>query len=93
MFQDVGEETARKYTKEQIQQALEGLEDEAACGMVLRAKGIVEGTDGRWIHFDYVPGKPEVRSGSAEITGRICVIGTDLKDAHVRALFGLEQEA
>ncbi|MDD5987597.1 MAG: CobW family GTP-binding protein [Eubacteriales bacterium] len=93
VFQDVGEETARKYTKEQIQQALEGLEDEAACGMVLRAKGIVEGTDGRWIHFDYVPGKPEVRSGSAEITGRICVIGTDLKDAHVRALFGLEQEA
>lgn len=92
VFSDIGAETAKKYTKDEIQKALEGLMDEEACGQVLRAKGIVENTDGTWIHFDYVPGKPEVRSGSAETTGMICVIGVDLKEDHIKELFGLNQE-
>ena len=74
---------------EQIQAALETLQDEEKCGQVLRAKGIVEGKDGAWIHFDYVPGEPQVRTGSAEPTGMICVIGVDIKQDYIRALFDL----
>lgn len=89
VFSDIGEETTNKYTMEQIQSALEALQDEEQCGQVLRAKGIVEGTDGAWIHFDYVPGEPQVRTGSAETTGMICVIGVDIKQDVIRALFRL----
>ena len=89
MFSDIGEETTNKYTVEQIQAALETLQDEEKCGQVLRAKGIVEGTDGQWIHFDYVPGEPQVRTGSAETTGMICVIGVDIKQDTIREMFGL----
>lgn len=89
VFSDIGEETANKYTMEQIQAALETLQDEDKCGQVLRAKGIVEGTDGQWIHFDYVPGEPQVRTGSAEPTGMVCVIGVDIKEDTIRGLFNL----
>ena len=89
VFSDIGEETANKYTVEQIEAALGALQDEEKCGQVLRAKGIVEGTDGQWIHFDYVPGEPEVRTGGAEPTGMICVIGVDIKEDTVRGLFNL----
>ena len=89
IFSDIGEETANKYTVEQIETALEALQDEEQCGQILRAKGIVEGTDGQWIHFDYVPGEPEVRYGGAEPTGMICVIGVDIKEDTVRGLFDL----
>ncbi|MBR0456295.1 MAG: GTP-binding protein [Firmicutes bacterium] len=89
VFSDIGEETTNKYTMEQIQSALEALQDEEQCGQVLRAKGIVEGTDGAWIHFDYVPGEPQVRTGSAETTGMICVIGVDIKQDVIRELFRL----
>lgn len=89
VFSDIGEETANKYTVEQIEEALETLQNEEQCGQILRAKGIVEGTDGQWIHFDYVPGEPEVRTGSAETTGMICVIGVDIKEDTVRGLFNL----
>ena len=58
-------------------------------GQVLRAKGIVEGEDGQWIHFDYVPGEPEVRTGSPETTGLICVIGVGLDKEAIEELFGL----
>ncbi len=57
--------------------------------MVLRSKGIVEGAEGNWLHFDYVPGEPEVREGAAAATGMICVIGVDLKEDHIRQLFHL----
>ena len=57
--------------------------------MVLRAKGIVEGQDGQWIHFDYVPGEPDVRKGPAEVTGRLCVIGHDMKEDKIRELFDI----
>ena len=79
-------ETARKYTEAELNFALESL-DSGELGAVLRAKGIVEGTDGRWIHFDYVPGEPDVRTGSAEITGRLCVIGSKLEEDAIRKLF------
>ena len=89
VFSDIGEETDNKYTVEQIESALEALQDEAQCGQILRAKGIVESVDGQWIHFDYVPGEPEVRIGGAEPTGMICVIGVDIKEDTVRGLFNL----
>lgn len=58
--------------------------------MILRAKGIVPAVDGTWIHFDYVPGEPDVRTGSADVTGRLCVIGSQLDEGAIAALFGLE---
>ena len=87
VFDSIGIETPKKYTLEKIEKALEALEDPHAYGFVLRAKGIVEGEDGQWIHFDYVPGEPDVRTGSAEITGRLCVIGSKLEEDAIRKLF------
>ena len=87
VFDSIGIETPKKYTIEKIEKALEALEDPHTYGFVLRAKGIVEGEDGQWIHFDYVPGEPDVRSGSAEITGRLCVIGSKLEEDAIRKLF------
>ena len=57
--------------------------------MVLRAKGIVAGADGKWIHFDYVPDESDVRSGSAGVTGRICVIGSKIDENALKELFGV----
>ena len=87
VFDSIGIETPKKYTIEKIEKALEALEDPHAYGFVLRAKGIVEGEDGQWIHFDYVPGEPDVRTGSAEITGRLCFIGSKLEEDAIRKLF------
>ena len=90
MFTSWGTETPRPYSAEAIQAALEALSDEAAYGLVLRAKGIVAGEDGPWIHFDYVPGVPDVRTGSAETTGRLCVIGSKLNEEAIAKLFCVE---
>ena len=87
VFDEFGEETSHKFTKEKLQHALESLQDEEACGQVLRSKGIVEGEDGQWLEFDYVPGEPDVRLGSAEIIGRLCVIGSDIKEDAIAQLF------
>ena len=87
VFTSWGTETARAYSKEEIGGILEQLMKESEYGMILRAKGIVRDRDGGWIHFDYVPGEPDVRSGSAEITGRFCVIGSDLKEDKLAELF------
>ena len=76
-------------TQEGITEILGALGDAEKYGMVLRAKGIVQGADGKWIHFDYVPGVPDVRFGTAETTGRLCVIGSQLKEDAVAALFGV----
>ena len=57
--------------------------------MILRSKGIVAGEDGQWIHFDYVPGEVSVRTGAADVTGKICVIGSEVKKDAVKELFGL----
>lgn len=92
VFSELGVETSHKFTKRQIEEYLEALGDRDTYGFVLRAKGIVEDADGGWIHFDYVPGEPDVRSGSSEATGMICVIGTDLDTEKISALFGLGEE-
>ncbi len=92
VFDSWGVETSRTFTAEEISTALAGLEDAAACGMILRAKGIVAGKDGVWIHFDYVPGCPDVRTGAAAVSGRLCVIGSHLNKGAVAALFGLTTE-
>ena len=90
VFTSWGAETPRPYTAEAIKAALEALSDEEKFGIVLRAKGIVAGEDGRWIHFDYIPGVPDVRFGSAETTGRLCVIGSKLNEEAVAKLFCVE---
>ena len=81
-------ETHKKFTTEQIEGILKQLEDAAQYGMVLRAKGYVASNDSdRWIHFDYVPGESDVRRGSAQVTGRVCVIGSHLAEDALKELF------
>lgn len=89
VFDEFGVTTAHKYSREQIEAALESIQNEEKCGQVLRSKGILEGTDGKWYQFDYVPGEPEVREGEPEATGMICVIGVGLAQDHIKELFGL----
>ena len=89
MFSSFGAETARRYTKEGIAEILHRFADGTEYGMVLRAKGIVAGEDGEWIHFDYVPGEPDVRIGTADVTGRICVIGSEQDKEKIALLFGV----
>ena len=89
VFTSWGKETVRRYTQSEIQEALEALE-ETKYGMILRAKGIVAGQDGGWIHFDYVPGEPDVRLGSAEPIGRLCVIGSQLNQESLEELFHIK---
>jgi G3E family GTPase len=87
VFTSWGLETTRKFTAEEITQALEALSDSETYGMVLRAKGIVEGTDGTFLHFDFVPEEQNVRTGSPIVTGRLCVIGSHLKEEALQNLF------
>ena len=89
VFISWGAETPRKYTEEEITKALAALGEEARYGVVLRAKGIVPCTDGTWLHFDYVPGEENVRRGAASFTGRLCVIGAELKEHELGDLFHL----
>ena len=88
VFTSWGVETAKKFEKAQIEAALHQL-DTGDYGMVLRAKGILMAADGGWIHFDYVPEEHNVRTGSADITGKLCVIGANLEEKGVAALFGV----
>ena len=88
VFTSWGKETARKYTEAELNFALESL-DSGELGAVLRAKGIVPGTDGQWFHFDYVPGEHQVRTGAADVTGRLCVIGSKLDEKALDQLFKL----
>ena len=90
MFVSWGKETTKKYTQEQIKEILSAFADEEKYGLVLRAKGIVTAADGSWIHFDFVPEESDVRTGTADYTGRICVIGSKLKEAALEELFGLK---
>lgn len=86
VFTSIGIETAKKYTKEDLENALSKLSGEE-FGTVLRAKGIVPGADGVWYHFDFVPDEYEVRTGAADVTGRMCVIGAKLEEDKIKALF------
>ena len=88
VFYNFGVETAKKFTREELENALSKLSGEE-YGTVLRAKGIVAGADGVWYHFDFVPEEYEVRTGSADVTGRMCVIGAKLAEDKIKALFGV----
>ena len=88
VFDSIGFETSRSFSEAAIKAALEEL-DSGDFGMILRAKGLVAGDDGNWIHFDYVPGEADVRTGAADVTGKLCVIGSKVDKDAVKVLFGL----
>ena len=88
VFTSWGVETAKKFTKEAVEAALKGLDTEK-YGLVLRAKGILPAEDGTWIHFDYVPEEVSIRTGGADITGKLCVIGSKLDEKAIAELFGV----
>ena len=90
IFTSWGMETARKYTAEEIASILDALTDEEKYGLILRAKGYVEGKDGEWIYFDYVPEEKNIRAGGADVTGRFCVIGSHIKEDALKELFNIE---
>ena len=89
VFTSWGVETPKKFTEDGIRGMLAKLNDEASFGTVLRAKGFVDASDGEWIYFDYVPGEYDIRRGSAAVTGRLCVIGSGLKEQAIRELFDI----
>ena len=86
MFSSWGVETTRTFTEQQLRRILTLL-DTGIYGAVLRAKGILPTADGTWIHFDYVPDDHEIRTGAADYTGRLCVIGSKLDECGLKALF------
>ena len=88
VFTSWGAETPKQFTQADIDRILTAL-DSGDYGAILRAKGIVPAADGQWLHFDYVPQEHEVRYGSADYTGRLCVIGSQLKEDGLKTLFGL----
>ncbi len=88
VFTSWGVETSRKFTVENVKEALTGL-DSGSYGIILRAKGIVPAEDGKWIHFDFVPGEENVRFGTADVTGKLCVIGSKLDEEGLACLFGV----
>ena len=88
VFTSWGTETARKFEKQTVENALKAL-DSGDYGAILRAKGILPAVDGTWIHFDYVPEEHNVRSGSADVTGKLCVIGSKLDEKGIAELFGV----
>jgi len=89
IFTSWGKETPHKFTKAEIEMAVKALAESSDYGEVLRAKGMVENTDGGWIYFDMVPGEYEVREGEPDYTGRLCVIGTDIDEKQLEELFGI----
>ncbi len=90
VFTSWGKETAKKFADADMEQILKTLADNAEeYGIILRAKGIVPNTDGEWIHFDLTPGEYEIRKGAADYTGKLCVIGSNLKEDKLAELFGV----
>jgi len=87
VFTSWGMETPHKYTMDEIKEMLSKLEDEETFGIVLRTKGMVPAEDGTWIEFDYVPGEADVRTGTADVTGKFCVIGAELNEDNLEKLF------
>ena len=88
MFTSWGVETVKVFTEGELETILAAL-DSGDYGAILRAKGIVHSEDGKWLHFDFVPEEHQVRFGAADYTGRLCVIGSQLKEDKLAALFGL----
>ena len=87
IFQSWGMETPKKFSEEELRGILAQLEDADRFGAVLRAKGIVDASDGEWIYFDYVPGEIDLRRGAAAVTGRFCVIGSHINESALKELF------
>lgn len=81
-------ETARKFDSSAIEAALKAL-DSGEYGIILRAKGILPASDGTWIHFDFVPEEHNIRTGPADVTGKLCVIGSKLDEQGIAKLFGV----
>ena len=88
IFSSWGVETAKTFTKEAIENILTAL-DSGEYGMILRSKGMVPAEDGTWIYFDYVPEEHDIRTGKAEVTGKLCVIGAQMKEDKLAGLFGV----
>ena len=82
-------ETPRKFSEEELRSKLSQLQNEEKYGSVLRAKGIVNASDGEWIYFDYVPGETDIRRGAPAVTGRFCVIGAKSKEEALKELFSI----
>ncbi len=89
VFENIGVETPKHFEESVIREALEALDDADRFGAILRAKGILPLTNGKWLHFDYVPGEYELRYGSADYTGRLCVIGCKINQDAIKELFGI----
>ena len=89
VFTSFGVETVKTFTVEEITAILEKFAEGDDYGMILRAKGIVDSTDGKWIHFDYVPGEPDVRYGTPAVIGALCVIGVGIDNEKIKELFGI----
>ena len=87
VFTSMGIETAHKFTEDELKEIVNQLANSEEYGQVLRAKGIVAAAEGEWFHFDLVPEETEIRRGAADFTGRICVIGAELKQDKVKELF------
>ena len=91
VFTSWGVETAKTFEADEMNSILDALSQEMSYGVILRAKGIVAGKDGKWIHFDYIPGEPNVRFGSAGVIGRLCVIGSKINKRALAELFGVKE--
>ena len=89
VFTSWGRETVKKYTRESLEKILEALSASEEYGIILRAKGMLPAEDGTWIYFDMVPEETEIREGAPEYTGRLCVIGSKLKEDKIAQLFGI----
>ncbi len=87
VFASWGVETVKKYSEESVRAALAELSSEEKYGIILRAKGIVDSVDGDWIYFDYVPGETDIRRGSPDVIGKLCVIGSQINEEHIKELF------
>ena len=89
MFTSFGIETTKSFTEAQIRNILEQFDESSDYGMILRAKGIVDSEDGKWIYFDYTPGEIDVRFGNPSVIGRLCVIGSGINTEKIAELLGV----
>ena len=89
IFTSWGVETPKKFSEDELRSILAALSDEEKYGVILRAKGIVDASDGEWLYFDYVPEETDIRRGSAGVTGRFCVIGSHIKESALKELFNI----
>ena len=90
VFASWGSETPKKFSQEELKKILAALDDGEKYGMILRAKGMVDASDGQWLYFDYVPGEADIRRGEPIVTGRFCVIGSKINESALKELFGIE---